>query len=142
MKQCHEFVRGLRYKLQILGISVNGHAFIYGNNQLVLCNTTIPKSTITKEHHSIAYHVVYEGVAKGKWITCYVLSHLNTSDTITKTAPSGEKRDHLVGNYVYESKIAPIQGRLRRQTPKFLQQVLFVYFIYFFIFQVNFPDHT
>ena len=86
----------------MLGIPVSGPAFIYGDNQSVLCNTTIPESTISKKHHSIAYHVVREGVAKEEWITGYISSHLNCSDTLTKTVPSGEKRDYLVGHYLYD----------------------------------------
>ena len=42
MKQCCEYVRGLRYKLRMMGISCEDPTFIYGDNQSVLANTTIP----------------------------------------------------------------------------------------------------
>ena len=42
MKLCCEYIRGLRYKLQMMGIPVNGPAYIYGDNQSVLFNTYIP----------------------------------------------------------------------------------------------------
>ena len=84
----------------MLGIPVSGPAFIYGDNESVLCNTTIPESTISKKHYYIAYHVVRGGVAKEEWITGYISSHLNYSDTLTKTVPSGEKRDYLIGHYL------------------------------------------
>ena len=32
MKLCCEYIRGLRYKLQMMGIPVNGPAYIYGDN--------------------------------------------------------------------------------------------------------------
>ena len=44
MKQCCEYLRGLRYKLRMMGIPVVGPACIYGDNQSVLANTTIPDS--------------------------------------------------------------------------------------------------
>ena len=63
MKQCCEYMRGLRYKLRIMGILVEGPICIYGDNQSVLANTTIPDSTLKKMSQSIAYHFVHEGVA-------------------------------------------------------------------------------
>jgi hypothetical protein len=39
MKQATEYVRGLRYKLRMMGISVDDTAFVFGDNQSVLCNT-------------------------------------------------------------------------------------------------------
>ena len=69
MKQCCEFVRGLRYKLRMMGIPVSEPAFIRGDNKSVLSNTSIPSSVLSKKSNSIAYHAVREGVAKGEWIT-------------------------------------------------------------------------
>ena len=42
MKQCCEYLRGLWYKLRMMGIPVEGPAYIEGDNQSVLANTTIP----------------------------------------------------------------------------------------------------
>ena len=44
MKQCTKCLRGLRCKLRMMGIPVNGPAFIKGDNQSVLCDRTMPKS--------------------------------------------------------------------------------------------------
>ena len=102
MKQCCEYIRGLRYKLRMMGIQVNDPAYVYGDNQSVLSNTTVPESIISKKHHSIAYHMVREGVSRNEWLTGYVRSEHNTSDTLTKTVPEGEERDRLVGHYLYD----------------------------------------
>ena len=64
MKQCCEYLRGLRYKLRMMGIPVEGPAYIQGDNQSVLANTTIPDSTLKKKSQSIAYHFVREGSAR------------------------------------------------------------------------------
>jgi hypothetical protein len=97
MKQCTEYVRGLRYKLRMMGIPCEGPTFVYGDNQSVLFNTTIPESTLKKKTQSIAYHFVREGAAKDEWRTAYVNTHLNPADLLTKPLPSGEKRWRFVG---------------------------------------------
>jgi hypothetical protein len=96
MKQCCEYLRGLRYKLRMMGIPVNGPAYIFGDNQSVLANTSIPDSTLKKKSQSIAYHLVREGVARDEWRTTYVNTHANESDLLTKVLPSGEKRRNFV----------------------------------------------
>ena len=53
MKQCCEYIRGLRYKLRMMGIPVEGSMCIYGDNQSVLANTTIPDSNLKKKSQSM-----------------------------------------------------------------------------------------
>ena len=48
MKQCCEYIRGLRYKLRMMGIGVDGPAYIYGDNKSVLVNSSIPTSVLKK----------------------------------------------------------------------------------------------
>lgn len=96
MKQCCEYLRGLRYKLRMMGIPVEGPVYVYGDNQSVLANTTIPESTLKKKSQSIAYHFVREGSARDEWRTTYVNTHDNESDLLTKTLPFGEKRKGFV----------------------------------------------
>ena len=69
MKQCCEYICGLRYKLRMMGIPVEGPAYIHGDNQSVLCNTSRPDSTLKKKSQSIAFHFVREGVARDEWRT-------------------------------------------------------------------------
>jgi hypothetical protein len=42
MKQACEYIRGLRYKLRMMGITVDEPTFIFGDDQSVLANTTNP----------------------------------------------------------------------------------------------------
>ena len=49
MKQCCKYIRGLRYKLRMMGIPVEGPMCIYGDYQSVQANTTIPDSTLKKK---------------------------------------------------------------------------------------------
>jgi hypothetical protein len=107
MKQCCEYLRGLRYKLRMMGIPCEGPAYIQGDNQSVLANTTIPDSTLRKKNQSIAYHFVREGSARDEWRTTYVSTHDNDADLLTKLLPSGEKRKGFVRNILHHIFGAP-----------------------------------
>ena len=96
MKQCCEYVCGLRYKLRMMCISCEDPTFIYGDNQSVLANTTISDSMLKKKSQSIAYHFVREGAAQDEWRMTYVNTHENEADLLTKQLPSGEKRKSSV----------------------------------------------
>ena len=64
MKQTDEYVRGLRYKLRMCGVLDEGIVYISGDNQSMLVNYSMPKSTIKKTSLSITYHFIHEGCKK------------------------------------------------------------------------------
>jgi hypothetical protein len=80
----------------MMGIPVEGPAYIEGDNQSVLANTTIPDSILKKKSQSIAYHFGREGSARDEWRTTYVNTHNNEADLLTKLLPSGPKRKGFV----------------------------------------------
>ena len=96
MKHCTEYVRGLRYKLRMLGIACELPTFIYGDNKSVLANVSVPDSVLKKKSNSIAYHFVREGSARDEWRIAYINTHENPADLLTKALPSGEKRTGFV----------------------------------------------
>ena len=101
MKQAVEYVRGLRYKLRMMGIPCDEPTFVYGDNKSVLANTTMPASTIKKKMNSLSYHFIREGCARDEWRTAYINTHLNLADLLTKPLPSGEKRSGFVRKFLY-----------------------------------------
>ena len=101
MKQCCEYLRGLRYKLHMMGIPCDQPSYIYGDNQSLLANTTMPDSTLKKKSQSIMYHFVREGSACGEWRTAYINTHDNEADLLTKLLPNGEKRWKFVKNLLH-----------------------------------------
>ena len=108
MKQCCEYLRGLRYKLRMMGIPCDGPSYIFGDNQSVLANTTIPDSTLKKKSQSIAYHFVREGSARDEWRTSYINTNDNESDLLTKVLAHGRKRVGFVSrllHHVYDNAI-------------------------------------
>jgi hypothetical protein len=42
----------------MMGITVDEPAYVFGDNKLVLANTTAPGSTLKKKSNAIAYHFV------------------------------------------------------------------------------------
>jgi len=106
MKQATEYVRGLRYKLRMMGIKVDEPAFVFGDNQSVLCNTTAPASTLKKKSNAIAYHFVREGVARDEWRTAYVNTDENLADLLTKplSGPKRAKFVRMVLHHVFPEK--------------------------------------
>ena len=91
MKVATEYIRGLRFKLRMMGIPCTEPAYIYGDNQSVLANTTMSHSVLKKKSNSIAFHFVRERSLKDEWRTTYVNTNENLADVITKPLPSGEK---------------------------------------------------
>ena len=96
MKEATEYIRALRYRLRMMGIPVEGPAYIFGDNQSVLANTMNPGSVLKKKCAAVAYHLVREGVARGEWATAYINTHDNIADLLTKPMTSGEKRNGFV----------------------------------------------
>ena len=95
MKQCREYLRGLRYKLRMMGIPCDGPVYISGNNQSVLANTTNPNLMLKKKSQSICYHFVREGATRDEWRTSYVNTHENEADLLTKVLRL-EKREMVL----------------------------------------------
>ena len=101
MKNCCEYIRGLRYKLRMMGIPCDFPAYILGDDQSVLANSSKPFSVLKKKSSSIAYHFVREGVASDEWRYAYVITHDNPADLLTTPIGGGEKRTKLTGMMIY-----------------------------------------
>jgi hypothetical protein len=101
-KVATEVIRGLRYKLRMFGIPIEGPTFFFGDNMSVITNISIPESVLKKKSNSIAYHCVREAVAMGEILPAYVNTKLNTSDILTKVLPHGELRDAIVRSILWD----------------------------------------
>jgi hypothetical protein len=58
MKHGINKLRGLHYKLRMMGIPLSGPSFIYADNKSQVTNLTMPELTLKKKCNSICYHVV------------------------------------------------------------------------------------
>ena len=101
MKACCEYLRGLRYKLRMVGIPVDHPFYIYRDTKSVLVNSSIPTSMLKKKSISIAYHFVREGVAANEWLVSYISTHQNIADLFTKPLPGGKRRTELIRKFLH-----------------------------------------
>ena len=95
LKHCCKNVRGLRYKLRMMGIHINGPTYVFGDNKAVLVNSAVPNSVLKKKSNSIAYHFVHEGIASDEWRTRYVQLEKNITDMLTKPLCAKKRRRFL-----------------------------------------------
>ena len=101
LKNGMEALRGLRYKLRMMGVKVSGPSYIYRDNMSVITNTQKPESTLKKKSNSICYHAVREAVAMGECLTAHVPTTKNLADLMTKVTFGG-KRHNLVKGLLYD----------------------------------------
>ena len=102
MKLACEHNRSLRYKLRMMGVPIDGHSFVYGDNMSVIHNTSKPESMLKKKSNSICYHFVRECAAMGEIRTGHIPTDQNCADLATKLIPSGMKREYLVSLLMYD----------------------------------------
>ena len=95
-------MKGLRYKLRMIGIPVDNPCFIYGDNQSVLWNTTVSDSMLKKKTDSVSYHFVCEGVSADEWRTAYINTKLNPADILTNNLHTGENRFRKVRMVLFD----------------------------------------
>ncbi len=79
-----EIVKGMRYKLRMLGVPIDGHAHMRVDNMSVVKNSSVPESVLKKKSNSIAYHFVRESVAARIARVAYEESGNNKADMLTK----------------------------------------------------------
>jgi Reverse transcriptase (RNA-dependent DNA polymerase) len=102
MKNGMEALRGLRYKLRMMGVPIDGPSYVFGDNMSVIHNTQRPESMLKKKSNSICYHAIREAVAMGEILTAHVSTHENPADICTKVLPGGAKRDYLISLILHD----------------------------------------
>ena len=95
-----ELIKGLRYKLRMFGVPIDGPARMYCDNEAVYKNVAIPTSVLKKKMHSISYHFCREAVAAGIVEMAKEDSKTNMSDLFTKVM-SKPRRDELIDRFMY-----------------------------------------
>ena len=75
----------------MFGIPVDGPSYVYGDNQSMLANTKMPKSTLKKKSQIIYFNFLCKVSAADERRTTYINTLLNVADLMTKPL-SGKKR--------------------------------------------------
>jgi hypothetical protein len=100
MRTAVELIQGLRQKLRWFGISIEGPANVYGDNESVINSAQKPEITLSKKHNGIAYHKCREAVASGMIRVAYENTLSNLADLLTKPLPQ-PRREVLIDCFMY-----------------------------------------
>ena len=100
MRQAIDLVRGLRYKLRMFGIPIEGPSDVFCDNESVFKNVSRPESTLSKKQHSISYHSCREAVASKVVRIAKENTMTNLADIFTKTM-NMPKRESLLNKFMY-----------------------------------------
>ena len=100
LKIATEMIEGLRYKLRMFGVPIDGPANTFCDNEAVYKSTVMPESVIKKKHHSIAYHRCREAVAAGTIRVAKQGTMKNLADLFTKVLTS-TRRVFLLERFTY-----------------------------------------
>ena len=84
--------------MRMLGVHIDGSTNVFCDNKAVSVNTTWPKSTLSKKHHSIVDHCAREAVAAGMVIVSNEHTSTNLADLFTKTMVV-PKRERLMDKF-------------------------------------------
>ena len=102
MKHGVKTLRGIRYRLCMMGVPIDGPSYVYGDNMTVINNTQKPESVLKKKSNSICYHAIREAVAMGEILTMHIPTGENVADLATKVIMNRPKRDYLVGKLLFD----------------------------------------
>ena len=90
----------LRYTLRMLGVPIDGPTVLFGDNESMVKNVTLPHSSLKKRHNAVAYHRVCEAIAGDIVRIIHCRSKYNLADWGTK-AVNGIVHQFLMNNQVF-----------------------------------------
>ena len=102
MKNGMRSLRGLRYKLRMMGVPLYVPSFAYEDNISVIHNTQRPAAVLKKKYISICYHTCREAVAMDEILTGHIRSENNPADLATKVLGGGAKRNVLISYLIHD----------------------------------------
>ena len=88
-------LRGIRYKLSMMGVPIYVLSYIYGDNMSVIHNTQRSESTLKKKSDFNCYHAVLKSVAVGDSLIGHVVTNDNCTDLDTKLLYCGKRSFHV-----------------------------------------------
>jgi hypothetical protein len=94
MRVAIEMIEGLRYKIRMMGVPLDGECAVFCDNSAVVTNTK-PESTLKKKHAAINYHRVREAIAAGTIKVAKEGTQTNLADILTKLMSSPKMKDLL-----------------------------------------------
>ena len=74
----------IRIDLRYLGVPVREQTYMFGDNESVVKNSTLPHSVLHKRHNALSYHRVREAIASGFLRFYHIRSECNPADLLSK----------------------------------------------------------
>ena len=88
-----EMIEGLRYKLRMFGVPLEGPANVFCDNNSVVTNTAKAESPLKKKNNAVAYHKTREAIASGVIRIAHEDRKTNLADLLTKLLPGPQLRE-------------------------------------------------
>ena len=88
-----DLIKGLHYKLCMMGIPIEEATNVFCDNESVVINSTALESVLKKKHNTIAYHRVREAQAAGFVQIAKEDGDSNLADILTKLLPGPKLKD-------------------------------------------------
>jgi hypothetical protein len=79
-----EMIEGLRYKLCMLGVPIDGGCNVFCDNNGMVLNMTVPELNLKKKHAAMNYHRVRESIAARTIRVAKEDTRTNLADVFTK----------------------------------------------------------
>jgi hypothetical protein len=92
MRTAIDMIEGLRYKLRMLGVGLDGPTHVLCDNQSVVIRLTAPETALKRKHNAINYHRTREAQAAGIVSIAKEPTETNLSDFLTKSIPGPRLR--------------------------------------------------
>ena len=93
MRTLVETIIGLRYKLRMFGVPLDGPCNVFCDNEPVTNASMSANATLKCKHISISYHQAREAVAAGVMLVFYKQSSTNHSGLFTKSLTKANCRE-------------------------------------------------
>ena len=100
MRTAVEMLEGIRYKLRMFGVPIDGPADVFCDNQAVVHISQRPEARLSKKHNAICFHRVREAVAAGWVRVAKEPTESNLADLFTKIL-EGPQRVRLAKEILY-----------------------------------------
>jgi hypothetical protein len=82
-----EQIIDLCYTICMMGVPLDGPAWMFGNNESVVKSATIPHLSLMKHSNALAYHRAREAIAAKVLHFCHIPSNQNPANVLTKFSP-------------------------------------------------------
>ena len=93
MRTLVETIIGLRYKMRMFGVPLDGPCNVFCDNEPVTNASMSVNATLKRKHISISYHEARKAVAAGIMLVFYEQSSTNHSDFFTKSLTKAKRRE-------------------------------------------------